>query len=107
MGHVNALGGELARGTLCNRAQPGFGCREGGESFASTQRGGCAGEQNRAAAARTHHARGFASREEACETGHLPNFGENSRGRLNEAEAYIRADVEDHDFERPIRASMS
>src|SRR5579864_6338554 len=101
MSDVNTLGSQLTRGALRNRAQAGLGRREGGESFAATQGSGRAREQDRTAAARAHHARRFAPGEEAGEAGHLPHLGENSSRRLDQTEAHIGADVEDHDFESP------
>src|SRR5258707_379731 len=101
MCHVNPLGGELASGALCNRAQSRLGRCKRGEAFASAQRGGRSGEQDRSAAPRYHHPRRLARGEEACETGHFPDLGKDPRRRLDEAETDIGADVEHHYFEGP------
>ena len=53
--------------------------------------------------ARSHDARGLAARQEAGESGHLPDLGIDLRRRLDDGKAHVGADVEDEDLDRPDR----
>src|SRR6202042_1711173 len=62
--------------------------------------GGCAGEENRAAAAFDHSPRRLAAGQEPRERRHFPNFGINLCRCLDDRETHIRPDIEDEDLDR-------
>jgi hypothetical protein len=97
---MDAFRPELARKALRGGAQPSLGGGEGREPGASAQAGGRTGEQDRAAAARQHVARGFAAGHETRETGELPDTLEQRAGGFQRARLGVGAGVEQADLER-------
>jgi hypothetical protein len=75
--------------------------REGREALLAAQGRAGSGEQDRTPPARQHHPRRLAPRQETGETGHLPDLGKHLGRGLDDAEAHVRADIEDHHLQRP------
>src|SRR6202042_2843407 len=73
---------------------------ECGKAPAPADAGGCAGEENRAAAAFDHSPRRLAAGQEPREGRHFPNFGINLCRCLDDRETHIRPDIEDEDLDR-------
>ena len=93
--------GPSSRARLCASARkPVLGAGESGKARAAAQARGRAGEQDRPAPARRHDPRRLAAGQKAGETGHLPHFGIDLRGRLDDGKAHVRADIEDEDLQR-------
>ena len=93
-------GPELARHALRDGAQAELGAGEGGVAVAATHAGGRAGEEDRAAAARQHHARRLAAGQEAGVAGQFPDLAEHPLGGVQQREVDVGADVEDGDLQR-------
>src|ERR1700733_10674500 len=73
---------------------------ECGKARAPADAGGCAGEENRAAAAFDHSPRRLAAGQEPRERRHFPNFGINLCRCLDDRKTHIRPDIEDEDLDR-------
>ena len=95
MRDMHALGAHLARQALRQRAQAVLGAGEGGKAGAAAQARRRAGEEDRAAPARSHHPRRLAAGEKAGEARHFPDFRIDLRRRLDDGKAHVGADVED------------
>jgi hypothetical protein len=102
VGDVDVLRRELAGHRLGERAQPGLGRRESRIALAPAQRGGGAGEEDRAAAVRQHAPSRLPPGKEAGEAGHLPHLAEHPLRRVEERELNVGADVEDDQLERGV-----
>ena len=88
---------------LRQRPKPVLRAGEGREAGGAAHARGRAGEEDRAPAARSHHARRLAARQEAGEAGHLPDLGIDLGRRLEHGKTHVGADVEDEDLDRPDR----
>src|SRR6185437_10529344 len=100
MGHMDSLRPKLAGKTLRERPERVLRPGEGGEARGAADARGRAGEQHRAAAARDHSPRRLAAGQEPGKRRHLPNLGIDARGRLDDRETHVRADIEDQDLDR-------
>src|ERR1043165_10013073 len=82
------------------RAQGALRCGEGGELRGAAQRGRCAGEEDRAPAAREHVPRRLATEEEARVAGEAPHLLEHLRGRFGDRRAEIGPGIENRHLDR-------
>src|SRR4030095_16512421 len=77
-----------------------LGAGERGVTDAASQARRCAGEKDAAPATRQHVTGGLASGEKSRVAAHFPHFAEHAPRGFEQRKIYIRADVEDADFER-------
>ena len=103
---VNILWAELARSALCDSAQTELGACECSVARAAPKTRSRTGEKDAAAASRDHVTGSFARRKESAVAAHLPHLAEHALGRFQQRKIYIRADVEDADFERRVSISV-
>src|SRR5262245_32679016 len=97
---MDALGTQLARHALGQRAKAELADGEGGEVGAAAQRSSGAGEEDRARPAGQHGPGGGASDEKAAEAAGAPAGFDLGGRKLDHGLAYIAAGVEDDEARR-------
>src|SRR4029450_3581039 len=102
MRDVNVLRAELARGTLGDGAQSELRTCECGVPDAASEARRPTGQKDATAVSRHHVPGRFARCKESGIAAHLPPFAEHALGRFQQRKIYIRADIEDADFERRV-----
>src|SRR5580704_11952830 len=102
MRDMDVFRSQFPRHRLRHRAQAEFCAGECRIAAATAKRGGGAGEEDAALAARQHQARRFAACDKAGPAGHFPDFSEHTIGGLQNREVDVGADVENADLERRV-----
>src|ERR1700733_4954759 len=100
MGHVDAFWPQFAGETLRERPERMLRAGKGGKARAAADARGRAGEEDGAAAAFDHAPRNLMAGEEPGKGRHLPNLGIDPRGRLDDRETDIGANIEDEHLDR-------
>ena len=100
VGHVDPLGPEFARHTLCHGAKPRLGTREGGKTRTAAKTRRCSRKKKRSPGPGHHHSSRFSPHQETSKASHLPYLEELPGRHIADRNIDVGTGVEDDDFER-------
>ena len=98
--HVDALGAELARHALGQRAQRMLGAGKCAKARSPAQAGRGAGENNRSSPPCEHGLGHFTAEQKARQRSHFPDLAVHALGGVHHRKAHIGPDIENRRLDR-------